>query len=378
MQTPPELPATPQARHIVNNIRFGLIGYGKVAALHVEALRAMAARGIDVVAATGRDSGKLAVFAEKHKLSAHASVEAMVREAGLDAVVVATPHLQHREHACAALAAGAHVIVEKPMALNVADCDAMIRTAEKHGRVLSVVSQRRWLPASQRVKSAIMSGKIGRPAIVQSTMLGWRDEAYYKSDPWRGSWAGEGGGVIVNQSPHPFDLLQWFAGPVEEVFAYWGNVNHPYIEVEDTAIAAIKGAGYTGNLLMSNSQKPGICANVHVHGSSGASVGVQTDKGAMFVAGASGMQKAAVNDIWTIPGEEALPAVWENDDNKVLEGINPTSHYFALQFLDFADALREGRGPMVSAEEGRATVALMEGIYLSGRERRPVRLSELG
>lgn len=89
-------------------------------------------------------------------------------------------------------------------------------------------------------------------------MLGWRDEAYYQSDPWRGSWKGEDGGVLVNQAPHQLDLLQWYMGPVEEVFGYWSNLNHPYIEVEDTAVAVIKFKnGGLGNVIVSNSGEEG-------------------------------------------------------------------------------------------------------------------------
>ena len=99
-------------------------------------------------------------------------------------------------------------------------------------------------------------------------MLGWRDEKYYASDPWRGKWSTEGGGVLVNQAPHQLDLLHWYLGPVKEVYGIWKNFNHPYIEVEDTAIATVQfSTGAMASILVSNSQKPGIYAKVHIHGS---------------------------------------------------------------------------------------------------------------
>ena len=117
-------------------------------------------------------------------------------------------------------------------------------------------------------------------------MLGWRDQSYFESDAWRGSWKLEGGGVLVNQSPHQLDLLQWLMGDIDEVFGYWSNLNHPYIEVEDTAVALIRFKnGGLGNILVSNSQKPGIYGKVHIHGSNGATVGSQPEGGAMFIAG---------------------------------------------------------------------------------------------
>lgn len=136
-------------------------------------------------------------------------------------------------------------------------------------------------------------------------MLGWRNEAYYRSDPWRGKWIEEWGGVLVNQAPHQLDILQWFMGPIDSLFGFWENLNHPYIEVEDTAAAAIRFKnGGLGNIVVSNSQHPALYGKVHVHGSNGASVGVQTDGGSMFIAGMSGMLEPPYNNLWTIPGEE--------------------------------------------------------------------------
>src|SRR5204863_3853827 len=122
---------------------------------------------------------------------------------------------------------------------------------------------------------AIDAGRISKPVLCTFTMFSWRDEAYYKSDPWRGQWAAEGGGVLVNQSPHQLDLLQWFLGEIEELTGYWANLNHPSIEVEDTALAMIRfKSGGLGSIVTSLSQRPGLYTKVHVHGSNGASVGV--------------------------------------------------------------------------------------------------------
>jgi predicted dehydrogenase len=356
----------------MKEIRFGILGYGKVARLHADALRAVP--GVVLAGVWGRDAAKRAAFAADYGIAAFADIRGMAAAGRIDAVVIATPHLQHREHAVAALEAGMHAIVEKPMAVSTADCDAMIAAADRAGRLLAVVSQRRWYPASRRIRDAIDAGKLGKPALGQVIMLGWRDEAYYKSDPWRGSWAGEGGGVLVNQAPHQLDLLQWFMGPVEEVSAYWGNLNHPYIEVEDTAVAAIRfSGGALGSVLVSNSQKPGIYAKVHVHGSSGASAGVQTDGGAMFIAGMSGIAEPPVNDLWTVPGEEGLLAAWKAEDEAFFKTVDATRHFFTLQAADFAAAIRTGDIPLVDGREGRKAVALFEAIYRSGREGRPVK-----
>ncbi|MFH2113538.1 MAG: Gfo/Idh/MocA family oxidoreductase [Spirochaetota bacterium] len=354
-------------------IRFALITYGKVARLHAKALRSIP--GAQLVAVYGRDRAKREAFASEFGIQPYGDIAEMVAGSTADVVIVASPHPQHKDHAITALQAGAHVLVEKPMAILVEDCDEMMAAAIKAGRLLSVICQRRWYPSVQRIRKAIDAGKLGEPALGQVVMLGWRDQAYYASDPWRGSWEHEGGGVLVNQAPHQLDLLQWLMGPALEVSAYWENLNHPYVEVEDTAVASIRFAGGAlGSVLVSNSQKPGIYAKVHIHGRNGASAGVQTDGGAMFIAGTSGVLEPPYNDIWTIPGEEKLLDRWKEEDTGFFGGIEATEYFHALQFADFAEAIRTGKPPAVGAEEGRATVALIQAIYRSGREKRPVQL----
>lgn len=361
-------------------MRFGIYGYGKVAELHAKSLASLSGGtdalpgGALLAAVCGRGGPRRDAFAARWGIASRSSAAEMAERDGVEAVVIATPHPLHREHASECLEAGLHVLVEKPMALTLDDCDAMCDAAARAGRSLGVVAQRRWYPSCRRVREAIDAGKLGTPALGQVVMLGWRDEAYYRSDPWRGSWASEGGGVLVNQAPHQLDLISWYMGPVVEVSAYWANLNHPYIEVEDTAVAALRFAGGAlGSILVSNSQKPGIHAKVHVHGSGGASAGVQTDGGAMFIAGMSGVLEPPYNDLWTVPGEESLIAEWKAEDEALFSRIDPTWHFFARQVEDFAAAAREAREPAVSGRDGREAVRLMEAIYASGREGRPAR-----
>jgi predicted dehydrogenase len=251
----------------------------------------------------------------------------------------------------------------------------MLEAAARAGVTLGVVSQRRFFEPVRRMKAAIDAGKIGTPVLGAMVGLSWRDEAYYRSDPWRGKWQAEGGGVLINQSPHQLDLLRWFMGPVAEISGYWANVNHPYIEVEDTAVATIRfRSGGLGSIVTSVSQKPGIYTKVHVHGSNGASVGVETDRGATFVAGMSEVTDPPLNDLWTIPGEEHLLAQFAQEDRARFREIRPTTHYHALQIADFMEAVRERRAPLVTGEDGRAVVAMIAAIYRSNREGRPVAL----
>src|ERR1019366_6402388 len=198
---------------------------------------------------------------------------------------------------------------------------------------------------------------------------------YYRSDPWRGSWAGEGGGVLVNQAPHQLDLLLWYMGEVAEVFGYWANLNHPYIEVDDTAVAVVRfKSGALGNIVVSNSQNPGINARVSVHGANGASAGVQTDGGAMFIAGSTRIADAPFNDIWTIPGQESLLAQWKEEDAALFRSTDPMEHFHRLQVADFLRAVLAGRPPAVTAADGRRTVELFASIYRATRDGWPIPL----
>ena len=209
-------------------------------------------------------------------------------------------------------------------------------------------------------------------------MYSWRDEAYYRSDPWRGKWDTEGGGVLVNQSPHQLDLLQWFMGEIDEISGYWANLNHPYVEVEDTALAMIRfKSGGLGCIATSLCQNPGIYTKLHVHGSNGASVGVETDRGATFIAGMSSVVQPPLNDLWTIPGEESLLAKFQEEDRAQFAGINATEYYHALQIQDFLRAIQQGRAPSVTGDEGRVVVAMFTAIYRSNEERRAIRFADL-
>jgi UDP-N-acetyl-2-amino-2-deoxyglucuronate dehydrogenase len=353
----------------MKKLRTGVIGCGKVSHTHAQALSEL--KESEFVAAYSRSADKAGDFAGQYGARGFADLEGMLKE--VEAVVVCTPHPFHAGPAVRALQAGVHVLVEKPLAASLQDCDAMIAAAAKSGCTLATVSQRRWYAPVLRLKRAVEDGKIGAPALGMVTMLGWRDEPYYRSDAWRGSWKMEGGGVLVNQAPHQLDLLLWFMGPVAELYGCWENLNHPYIEVEDTAVAVIRFAnGALGNIVVSNSQKPGLYGKVHVHGRSGASVGVQTDGGAMFIAGMSPVLEPPVNDLWTVSGEESQLERWKEEDSEFFKTIDAASYYHRLQVEDFLRSILEGRQPLVTGEEGRRTVELFTAVYRSNRDNRPV------
>jgi UDP-N-acetyl-2-amino-2-deoxyglucuronate dehydrogenase len=354
-------------------VRFGILGPGKVAHLHAAALSRI--EGARLVGVAGRNQERTRSLAAIHGAEAYPGLDAMIEVGGIDAVILCTPHPLHAEQAIAAAEAGIHVIVEKPMALTPADCDRMIAAADARGVVLSVISQRRWYESVRRVKAAIDAGEIGDPVLASVEVLGWRGPEYYAMDAWRGTVDGEGGGVLVNQAVHQLDLVRWFMGEVVEVDAWTANLNHPGIEVEDSAVAIVRFAGGgLASIIASNSQNPGLHARVHVHGRNGASIGVETDGGSIFVAGVTS-PTVARNDLWTIPGQEGFAERWAIEDRAALAAVDLDSHYHELQLRDFVEAIRDRRPPAIDGPDGRKTVELFWAIFRASESGRRVTLA---
>lgn len=356
-----------------DKLKTGIIGCGKVAGIHAAAFATIQRSAFTAVC--DKDEKRAQQLASRYGVKAYTDVTDMVSKEKLDVVSVCTPHPVHKTPTVEALKAGANVLIEKPLASSLEDCDAMLSAAKEAGKQIAIISQRRFYSPCMRLKKAIDSGKIGTPALGTVFMFGWRNEAYYRSDPWRGTWKGEGGGVLVNQAPHQLDLLQWFmGGEIDEIYGVWKNLNHPYIEVEDTALAILKFKnGGVGNIIVSNSQNPGIYGKVHIHGSNGASVGVQTDGGAMFIAGMTSILEPPVNDLWSVPGEENKLKDWIKEDSNFFNSINSMEYYHSLQVEDFIEALIDGRKPMMTGEEGRVTVEIFTAIYRSQRDGKTIK-----
>jgi len=168
----------------MNRIRTAVIGCGKVGAIHAEALHKLPESCFVAVA----DVVPPHAFAERYGVAPYTDIQEMLHKARVEMVSICTPHPTHAQLAIAAAQAGVHVLVEKPMAASLRDCDLMIATAEQCGIKLGVISQRRFYEPVRRVKEAIEAGKIGKPILATLVVLGWRGREYYESDSWRGTW----------------------------------------------------------------------------------------------------------------------------------------------------------------------------------------------
>jgi UDP-N-acetyl-2-amino-2-deoxyglucuronate dehydrogenase len=359
-------------RTSISLCNIAILGCGKVAHLHAKAIENLPnAKFAGVWSRTTKTAKN---FASQYKVPFYVEINELVKKEKIDLVIVCTPHPFHLEPVLNAANSGANVLVEKPLASTLEDSDAIIAACKNAGVKLGVISQRRWYEPVKRVKDAIVVGKIGKPVFGTINMLGWRDKDYYDADEWRGTWKMEGGGVLVNQAPHQLDILLWYMGEIDEVYGQWKNLNHPYIEVEDTAVAIVKFKnGGIGNIIVSNSEKPGIYGKVHVHGENGASVGVQTDGGAMFIAGMSGILEPPINDIWSIPGEEEMLGKWVKEDSAHFNSMDPMVYYMERQIEDFLQAIGNDTQPLVTGEDGRRTVELFTAIYRSTRDNMPIK-----
>ena len=199
----------------MDKIRTGIIGCGKVGDFHARAYEGI--ENSDFMAVCDSNIGRAKAFAEIYGVAAYDDIEKMIRECGLDVVSVCTPHPLHADPAVTAADCGCNVLIEKPLASTLEDCDRIIEAGRKNHVIIGTMVQRRFYRPCMRIRQAVEEGKLGTPVLGMVTMLGWRDKNYYDSDPWRGTWKGEGGGVLVNQAPHQIDLLQWYMGEVDEI-----------------------------------------------------------------------------------------------------------------------------------------------------------------
>ncbi|MCC6627913.1 MAG: Gfo/Idh/MocA family oxidoreductase [Chloroflexi bacterium] len=348
----------------MGKVRFGVVGTGGIANHHAAGLQALADLG-EIVSCADVLPGRAAAFAEKWHIPHHYdSAQALLDAGGIDVVIVCTPHPQHADPLVLAAERGIHGVTEKPFTATLQDADRVLEAAAKHGTMLSVMGQRRWMPAAQRIREAIDAGKLGSHIILgESYCEMWRSPEYYARDAWRGRWDTEGGGVLMNQSPHNIDYLLWYMGPAVEIFGYWDNINHPYVEIEDNAIAVIKfKSGGLGILKGSVSMNPPRRIHgVTLVGEAGPTVSVDVWD---FADGQ--------NDIWNIPGDEAQVEEWRRQDKAFGTGDLPNFH--AYQLRDIIGAVQDKRPPAITGEDGRAVVAIIQGVYESGRSGRPVKL----
>ena len=319
-------------------------------------------------------------LADEHGVDALTSVDDVLSRSDIDAVTIGTPSGLHADAAVAALEAGKHVIVEKPLEIRLDAARRVVEAEKRSDRTVMVVSQHRHDPASLIVHDAVQSGKFGTLTSGNAIMSWWRSQGYYDSGDWRGTWALDGGGALMNQGIHTIDLFTWFMGEPVEVHAWAGCLAHERIEVEDTAVATVRFAsGALGVVHGTTAAYPGLTTRVHVHGDRGSAV-IDHNKLTYFHSADDSSEDFAYGAGGSANQAEAVLAAHgytdkKADDEPTVAGLTATSH--STQFEDFLDAVEKGRPPMVTVEQATRTLALIRGIYESARTQAPVKIKEL-
>ena len=325
----------------------GISGAGTIGAVHAEALGELEDARLVAVTAAREVTGRR--LAEAHGVEWHAGFEELLARPDVDVVVLCTPSGLHPEEAVAAARAGKHVITEKPMAVTLEGADRMIRACREAGVTLSVIFQYRYNRDALRLKRAVEAGLFGEPVLGNAFVHWHRTQAYYEeSDGWRGTWALDGGGALMNQSIHAVDLLQWILGPVESVCGYAATLAHD-IEAEDTASAALRFANRAlGVIQGTTSAHEDAPLRIEIRGTEGSA----TLEGPRLTAWRPGREEEVLS-----PRElESLPES---------RGDEPLGIAHRRQLKDIFAALREGREPPVPGEEARKPVETILGIYQS-------------
>jgi predicted dehydrogenase len=332
-------------------IGFGLVGAGMVARYHARAIAATP--GARLAAICRADAARAAAAAELG-VPCEASLEALLARPDVDAVCLCSPSGLHAEQAVAAARAAKHVLVEKPIALRLADADAMIAACRDAGVRLGVALQRRTDPACRALHDAIRAGEL-RFVLGTATVPYFRPQSYYESAAWRGTWSLDGGGALMNQGIHLVDLLLWLMGGEAEVVGASGGVAQHEIDVEDCVVAALRfSSGARGTLVATTAAAPGFPHRVEVYGSRG---GAQI-AGDALVRWESHPEGRSENAPRIRPQAPASVAAGSGASPT---GIGTLGHTLIVQ--DFIAAIREGRDPLVDGAEGRRSLALVLAIY---------------
>lgn len=361
----------PAAESAVRALRVGIAGGGAIFRNHLEAYRAL--QDVEVVAVCDIDAERAGAVAAAHGIEhAFGSVTDLLawRGAdgrGIDLISVCTPHPTHEAVVTEAAAAGVHVLCEKPIAIDLAAAERMVAACREASVTFGVLFQRRFWPAAQRIRTAIDDGTLGTPILGHCSVLLHREPEYYSATAWRGTWASDGGGVLMTQGIHYIDLLQWFMGEVVEVHGHMATFAHgDHIEVEDSAVATLRFAsGAIATLQASTAVTPSLGVQVRVTGSTGATAQVTE-----FPEGTDGRV-----DIWAAGDSIGAQETWPSslNPNVDLATINGALiPWHRAQVADFVDAVRTGGTPAVTGEEATKSLRILLAVYESSRTGKPV------
>lgn len=351
---------------MAEKLRFGIVGCGVIGPTHAEAIASLPDAQLVAVADLNRE--KAQKLADKHGGTPYTDLQEMLTRERLDVVDICTPSGLHGEHACQVMRSGRHVIVEKPMEISREAIEEMLRVQQETRVKLAVISQHRFDPASLQVHDLVEEKAFGRLVLGNALVPWWRSQAYYDSGAWRATWKLDGGGVLMNQSIHSIDLLQWLMGPVKSISAYTDTLVH-HMETEDVAVAVLRFAsGALGTIAATTGAYPGVTTRIEIFGEKGSAV-IENDSLSYL--------HLARDDREEVGAYGSNPKESKNagDSGSTAQdpaALSATGH--AWQIADMIRAIREDGIPLVDGHTARRPVEIILGVYESARIHQEVTL----
>ena len=341
-------------------MKYALIGCGRISPNHIEAAKN---NGLEIVGICDVLPSAMAEKAEKFGLSGvpqYTDYKALLAEQKPELAAIATEFGKHAAIALDCIAAGCNVIIEKPIALSIADADAIVAAGKKAGVVVCANHQNRFNKSVQYIRKALEAGRFGRLSHGAAHVRWNRGKSYYEQAPWRGTWA-QDGGCLMNQCIHNIDLLRWMMGDeIVEVTAYTDQLFHNYLEAEDLGMALVKFKNGAYGLIegTTNVFQKNLEETLYLFG----------ENGTVKAGGTSDNIIEEWNFADKVDDPEFVKATYhENPPNVYGFGHTPL-------YADVIDAIRTGRPPLVDGEAGKRALELVLAIYKSAAEHRPVQL----
>lgn len=336
----------------------GILGGGNISETHARAAREI--DGAKIVAVCGSNIEKIRRLAEFTSSSAYEDFESFLNHKPMEVVLIGSPSGLHADQGIQAARRGLHVLVEKPVAITTEQADQLIAECEKAGVKLGVFFQDRVAPDILKLKGLIDRGRLGKPVLASAHVKWYRGPEYYKDSRWRGTWALDGGGALMNQGIHTVDLLLWLMGDVTSVWSKAITALHD-IEVEDTTVAAIEfSSGAIGTLEAATSVYPGQPRRLEVTGSEGTII-------------LEGDRITSAN--LRTPSLDLVSEKAKDDDERSVSPAISDARGHRKIIEDFLHAIAANGEPLCDGRQARRSVELVKAIYQSSRTGQPVKLA---
>jgi predicted dehydrogenase len=344
-------------------VRLGVIGLGNMGTAHCRTIESISE--IDLVAVSDIRRVRVDKLTERYGCAGYDDPFALIGSGRCDAVLIATPHYDHTSLGIAALKRGLHVLVEKPISAQKSDCEKLIKAHCNPNQVFAAMFNQRTNRHYQKIRQMIQDGSLGNVRRFSWTITDWfRPQSYYNSGGWRATWAGEGGGVLLNQSPHQLDLMQWLFGMPSQVHAFCEFGKYHDIEVEDSVTARLKyDSGTEGLFVTTTGEAPGL-NRLEISAENGLLVYDTADSAIRF--------KRNDKSITQAIAENAPFSAPQTQDIEVLVTGKGKQHMEVLE--NFAAAILQGEPLIAPAAEGIASVELANAMLLSGVTEKPISL----